>query len=581
MYIDKNRLTTPFESGLNKAIPWNVYPRPQLKRDSFISLNGEWDFAITKEEAAPRSYSEKILVPFPPESPLSGVCKTPDKYDYLHYHRTFTIPEGFKKDRIYVRFGAVDRLATITVNGKVVGTHNDGYLPFYADITDVLKEGENEIHLRVKDNLSPIFPYGKQKRKRGGMWYTPTSGIWQTVWLESVSKDYIRNIKITPTTTEVKIEVIGGSGAKRLTLTDSKESFTFEGKAIVIKPKNPKCWTPELPYLYEFKIETETDMVESYFALREVGICDTGTGKRLTLNGKPYIFNGLLDQGYFPDGLFIPATPEGYENDIQTAKKLGFNMIRKHIKIEPAYFYYLCDKMGIAVFQDMVNNSSYSFIRDTVIPTFISKRRSDKRIHRNIFSREAFTNLMRGAVNALYNFPSVVLYTIFNEGWGQFSADEMYEKLIEQDPTRTIDATSGWFWQKKSDVYSHHIYFKKLNPKDKRDRPCIISEFGGYSYRADGHLFSDKNYGYGKYETMSEFEEAFISLYKNEVLPLAKAGVSAFVYTQLSDVEDETNGIMTYDRRVVKLTAENVKPIMDEITAIFNEETEESSEENQ
>lgn len=569
MYNDKDRLTTPFEDAMDENIPWNIYPRPQLKRDSFICLNGEWDFAITQEEAAPRTYGEKILVPFPPESPLSGICRTPDKYDFLHYRRKFTIPDGFRSDRVLLRFGAADRLATVSVNGVVVGTHNDGYLPFYADITDCLCDGENEVHVRIKDNLSHIFPYGKQRKKRGGMWYTPTSGIWQTVWLESVPEGYIRNLKITPTCTEVKIEVIGGEGKKSLILTDSGERFDFDGRAIVIKPRNPKCWTPETPYLYNFKIETANDSVESYFALREIGICDTGAVKRLTLNGKPYLFNGLLDQGYFPDGLFLPATPEGYEQDILTAKRLGFNMLRKHIKIEPAIFYNLCDRLGIAVFQDMVNNSAYSFLTDTALPTVGIKHRSDRRRHKNALSREAFVSLMRGTVNALHNFPSVLYYTIFNEGWGQFSADAMYDALKEQDPTRIADATSGWFWQKRSDVYSHHIYFKRLkHAKDKGDRPRVISEFGGYSCKILEHTFGEKEYGYKTYDTPEELEAAILELYGTEVAELVREGASAFVYTQISDVEDEINGFMTYDRRVLKVNAQKIKACMTELYAL-------------
>lgn len=570
MYKDNDRLTTPYETNVDRECPWNVYPRPQLRRDSFISLNGEWDFTISKEEEAPRTYSEKILVPFPPESPLSGICKTPDKYDFLHYRRTFTIPDGFRKDRILLRFGAVDRLATVSVNGKVAGTHNDGYLPFYADITDLLTDGENVVTVKVRDNLSPVFPYGKQKKKRGGMWYTPTSGIWQTVWLESVPENYIENIRITPTVSDVKIDVFGAVGKKRLTLTESGESFEFEGSSIVIKPKNPKCWTPETPYLYEFRIETETDCIESYFALREVGICYTGGTPRLSLNGKPYLFNGLLDQGYFADGLFLPATPDGYENDILTAKRLGFNTLRKHIKIEPAYFYYLCDRLGIAVFQDMVNNGKYSFIGDTALPTLGFKRRSDKRRHKSTLSREAFKKQMRGTVNLLHNYPSVLYYTIFNEGWGQFSADEMYEALEEQDPTRIIDSTSGWFWQRKSDVYSHHIYFKKLSPKDKGDRPRVISEFGGYSYRAEGHTFAQKNYGYSTKSTQKELEDSVIALYRDEVLPLVREGASAFIYTQLSDVEEETNGFLTYDRQLLKVSPERMQEANAALTEAFH-----------
>ena len=576
MYNVNDRLTTPYEEGMDKDIPWNIYPRPALRRDSFICLNGRWDFAITAEEVAPRSYNEKILVPYPPESPLSGIGRTPGKYEYLHYRRTFSIPKGFIKKKVYLRFGAVDRLATVSVNGKLVGTHNDGYLPFYADITDCIKQGENEVHVRVRDNTSTIFPYGKQRKKRGGMWYTPTSGIWQTVWLESVPENYIESLRITPTSKEVRIELVGGVGHKKLTLTDSGEEIMFDGRCVVIRPKEPKCWTPETPYLYNFKIETKDDCIESYFALREVGICDTGATKRLTLNGKPYLFNGLLDQGYYPDGIFLPATPEGYKDDILTAKRLGFNTLRKHIKLEPAIFYYYCDKYGIAVFQDMINNSDYSFIRDTAIPTVLTKKHKDKNLHRDPLSREAFLHLMHGVANTLYNYPSVLYYTVFNEGWGQFCADDVYDELCEIDHTRIIDATSGWFWQKKSDVYSHHVYFKSLlGTKSPADRPAVISEFGGLSHRVDGHVFSKKNYGYGNRETAEELTESLVSLYTDEVIPMIKDGASAFIYTQVSDVEDETNGLITYDRRVVKVDERAVSSCMESVYAAFYESVKE------
>ena len=555
-----------------KDIPWCVYPRPQLWRDSYICLNGEWDFAITEKDNAPEGYTEKITVPYPPESSLSGICRCAGKNEFLHYRRTFTLPEGFIKDRVYIHFGAVDREATVSINGTEVITHNDGYLPFSADITDLLSGGENEVHVRVKDDLSPIYPYGKQRKKRGGMWYTPTSGIWQTVWLESVPENYIEGIRITPSMNEVKIEITGGKGQKTLTLIDSNESYVFSDSEITVRPKSPMLWSPESPYLYNFSITTENDEIRSYFALREVGICDTGSGKRLSLNGKPYLFNGLLDQGYFEDGIFTPKDAGAYENDILTAKRLGFNMLRKHIKLEPMIFYYLCDKHGMIVFQDMVNNSKYSFIRDTALPTVGFKKLSDKHSHKNKDSRLAFKELMLGITDTLYNSPSVVYYTIFNEGWGQFSADEMYELLKSKDKTRIIDATSGWFWQKKSDVYSHHVYFKALSAKNPPDRPAVMSEFGGYSLRIDGHLFGNQNYGYSTLRSKEEFFEKLTSLYLDEVLPLARSGVSAFVYTQISDVEDETNGFMTYDREVLKVDADKTRELMKKVYEAFYEE---------
>jgi hypothetical protein len=350
-----------------------------------------------------------------------------------------------------------------------------------------------------------------------------------------------------------------------LTLTDSDEVFEFSGNKITLTPKDIKLWTPDEPNIYNFKIECGADTVDSYFALREISVKDFGGIPRLALNGKPYLFNGLLDQGYFPDGLFIPATYDAYRDDILLAKKMGFNMLRKHIKVEPEIFYYLCDTLGIAVFQDMVNNSSYSFFIDTALPTVGLKRMPDKHRHTSKRSREIFEREMYKTQDHLYNFPSIVYYTVFNEGWGQFCADEMYRRAKAHDETRVYDATSGWFLQKESDVDSRHVYFKPVKLGKRTGRPIVISEFGGYSHRVAGHLFGDANYGYRTFSEMSEFEDAFIRLYEQEIEPLVPLGVSALVYTQLSDVEDETNGIITYDRCVVKLNSEKIRPMMDRI----------------
>lgn len=552
-------LTTPFADNVDRLAPHCEYPRPLLKRDSFLSLNGEWDFAYSQAE--PVEYTEKILVPFCPESTLSGIGRGHTDAELLFYRRSFKIPDGFKKDRILLHFGAVDQLCRVFVNGKETGAHEGGYLPFFFDITDFLCDGENELKVVARDSLSTLYPYGKQKKKRGGMWYTPVSGIWQTVWLESLPESPIKNIKITPTQSSVKIELNTESKHKRLTLLDSGEVFEFEENDITLTPSEIKTWSPESPHLYRFKIETETDRIESYFALREISVKRIENAPRLCLNGEPYLFHGLLDQGYFPDGIYLPATSEGYKNDIITAKTLGFNMLRKHIKIEPAIFYYLCDTLGMVVFQDMVNNSDYSFIRDTALPTLGLKRLSDKNFHKNPKSREIFMQHSKETVELLYNYPSVLCYTVFNEGWGQFTADEVYRELKELDGTRVFDATSGWFWQKKSDLDSHHVYFKKLRLKISAERPTVISEFGGYSHRCEGHLFGEQNYGYKSFDKLSDFESAVAHLYLDEVLPLVKKGVSALVYTQISDVEDETNGFLTYDRKVLKVDAERFSNI--------------------
>lgn len=539
----------------NVIIPWSEYPRPRMVRDSYISLNGEWDFAYAK--SIPESFGEKIAIPFPPESKLSGIKRAHTDDELLYYRRSFVIPEGFIKSKVILHLGAVDQIFDLTVNRKYIGHGEGGYLPHSFDITDAVSEGENEILIEVTDTLSNIYPYGKQKEKRGGMWYTPISGIWQSVWIESLPEDAILDVRVSADTEKATIEVITDSDD--ITLVIDGAEVARDGKKFTVTPSEKNLWTPDSPYLYYFSIKTETDEVRCYFALRSIGIGDFNGVKRLTLNGEPYLFNGLLDQGYFPDGIYLPADYKGYEKDILTAKELGFNTLRKHIKIEPEIFYHLCDKLGMIVFQDMVNNSGYSFVRDTALPTIGMKRFPDKFLHRNKRSREIFIDTMKKTMEHLYSYPSVLYYTIFNEGWGQFNADEAYSIAKQIDDTRIIDSTSGWFWQKKSDVDSHHIYFKKLMAKANAKRPVVISEFGGYSLRVAGHLFGEKNYGYKTFENEAEFEDAVVKLYENEALPLVESCVSALIYTQVSDVEDETNGFMTYDREVLKVNPDRIK----------------------
>lgn len=570
--LSDKQLKTQYCSDAEAEIPWNIYPRPQLKRDSFFCLNGIWDFEIKKGMDLPFEYQSSIRVPFSPQSHLSGVERTTKKGEYLFYRKHFSLPAGFKKDRVILHFGAIDGVSEIFLNGHSIKTNECGYIPFSVDITNLVADSENKLEIRVKDDTSPTYPYGKQRKKRGGMWYTPISGIWQTVWIESVHESYISSIKITQTDTCAKIKVIGPGGAKRLTLTNSGETFEFDGDEITVTPKDKKLWSPDSPYLYHFKLSASSDEIESYFALRRIEICDTPRGKCLFLNKEPYLFNGLLDQGYFPDGIFLPPSPKGFEHDILCAKRLGFNMLRKHIKIEPMIFYHLCDKLGMIVFQDAVNNGKYSFIKDTAMPTIGLKKKSDKLMHRNKKARRAFLECADEMISLLYNTPSVLYYTIFNEGWGQFTADEVYERFKQKDESRIVDATSGWFWQGKSDIDSHHVYFKKIKAKPT-NRPLVISEFGGYSHRIEGHCFSNKNYGYARYDKNEDFKKAIIRLFEQEIIPLAKSGACAFVYTQLSDVEDETNGFLTYDRKVVKINEAVMQQLSAKLTQEFKKST--------
>ena len=555
------------EEGQNiPDIPWNIYPRPQMKRDSFLCLNGNWNFEITKTQTKPDTFSKQIVVPFSPETLLSKVGECFDDSDYLWYEKTFTFPSGFKKDRVFLHFGAVDNTTTVFVNGKQAGSHFGGYDPFYFDITDYLKE-ENTVTVRVQDIMQDrVYPYGKQCRKRGGMWYTPTSGIWQTVWLESVNESYIKSLSVETKDSLVIIKAENvDKGNIKVKIDDNVLEYSMQNGICCFEVENKKYWSPELPYLYYYTLETETDRVESYFAFRTLEIKNIDGYERLCLNGKPYFFHGVLDQGYWSDGGLTPPSPKSYEKDILAMKSLGFNMLRKHIKIEPMQFYYDCDRLGMVVFQDMINNGKYSFIRDTALPTIGFRHIKDTHFHKDKKTRQAFVTSMEKTVEMLKGFPCICYWTIFNEGWGQFCGTEMYQRLKKLDKDRFIDTASGWFSDVQSDVSSKHVYFRKIS-LEAGNKPLVLSEFGGYSYRIKEHSFNlEKEYGYGKYNNRSDFVKALCDLYENEVVPLVENGLTASVYTQLSDVEDETNGLLTFDRRFMKINPDEFLPISEKL----------------
>ncbi len=542
-------------------IPWNTYPRPQMRRDSFFCLNGEWKLFIGGEE-------HKITVPFPPESLLSGLHIRIPKRAEIVYKKKFYLPDGFTRGRVLLHFGAVDQIARVKFNGKCVGKHVGGYAPFCFDVTDLLRK-KNTLEVFVRDELhTHILPYGKQCERRGGMWYTPVTGIWQTVWVESVPEEYIRSLRIETGTDFAEITAFGvDNGEVTVKTPDGELKIPLEAGKAHVAVENPQMWSPESPYLYDFTIKAGEDEVKSYFALRTLEIKEVDGIHRLCLNGKPYFFHGLLDQGYFSDGIFTPAAPECYADDITAMKNLGFNMLRKHIKVEPEQFYYYCDRLGMVVFQDMVNNSDYSFLRDTALPTAGIKKLSDKNLHKNPRSRAAFERAMEETVSQLYNHPCVCYWTIFNEGWGQFESEKMYAKLKSLDNTRFIDTASGWFSGAESDVESLHVYFKPVKIA-KSDKPIVLSEFGGYSYKPEGHVFNvNKTYGYKFFNDREEFEAALLKLYREEVVPFVKEGLCAAVYTQVSDVEDETNGLLSYDRKVLKVNEEAMRELAAELYA--------------
>ena len=533
------------------------YPRPQMRRASFYSLDGRWLLE-----------GEPIEVPWPPQARLSGWKGTVGAK--LHYERRFTPPPEMllPGQRVLLHFGAVDQTAQVYVNGVSAVRHNGGYLPFTADITKLLNADENILCVECEDALSRDFPYGKQSASPKGMWYTPVSGIWQSVWLEAVPvRGEIRGLRVTPDKTGAALMVDTDAAEYTVAVTLPGGGVlrrTFCEKAVRLEPAGegepPRLWSPEDPYLYRFAVETETDRVESYFALRTVTVEKAAGMPRICINGKPFFLHGVLDQGYFQDGIFLPAAPQEYENDVRRMRALGFNLLRKHIKIEPEAFYYACDRCGMLVLQDMVNSGGYNWFFDTLLPNLGLQKRPDRWPGGR--RRKAFFAAHASAVQAhLYNHPCVIGYTIFNEGWGQFDADRMYRICRHTDPTRFYDATSGWFAQKESDVESLHVYFRNKRLRAKR-RPLLLSECGGYARPVAGHLYrQDAKFGYGTVRTEAALTDKIEQMYREMVLPSIPAGLCGCVFTQLSDVETEVNGLYTYDRAVCKVDAARMRAL--------------------
>lgn len=528
-----------------------TYPRPQLRRDSFFPLDQGWTLN-----------GRPIRVPWPPQAPLSGW--TGEVGDVLRYKTAFTLPEGFAAPgfRVLLHFGAVDQVAEAWVNGKSVVRHEGGYLPFSADITAALLPGENRLEVKAVDTLSRDYPYGKQHKRPHGMWYTPVSGIWQTVWLEAVpERGAVSALRITPDLTGIDVEVEAG-GAEFTVSVPLGEGRCVTARGVEgsvrLELPHPHLWSPEDPYLYELTAATETDRVESYFALRTVTTREISGRPRLCLNGKPVFLHGVLDQGYFEDGLFLPAEPEEYERDILRMKELGFNTLRKHVKIEPEAFYHACDRLGMLVLQDMVNSGGYGYLRDTVIPNFVSRRRSDLGGGGSEKRKAFFERHCLDTVAHLQNHPCIVGWTIFNEGWGQYDSDRICRLLKGADSTRFFVSASGWFAQEEGDVESEHVYFSSRVLEGTRPgKFLLLSECGGFPLRVEGHTARDrKSYGYGgQARTPGELTGRVQGLYDDMVLPSVPKGLCGCIYTQLSDVEGENNGLYTYDRQVRKVSA--------------------------
>lgn len=543
------KMDTPIDS-----IPLNRYPRPSLKRDSFLCLNGKWD--------------DGALVPYPLGS---SNCQVDGKnISEYTYKRTFTLSKDFIKDIVLLHFGAVDQVAVVYIDDLLVGTHEGGYLPFEFDITAFCKpDTAHTLSVKITDTLSNLYPYGKQKKNRGGMWYTPISGIWQSAWIESVSFDYIKYADVTPSLNGITLDV--GSEAQSFHLEIFEEgkcilAKDYDNPYISVTLDNPRLWSPDSPFLYTFTLSTKSDKIESYFGLRTVTVSSVNNVPRILLNGKPFFFHGVLDQGYFPEGIFTPNAESDYEEDIKRLKALGINTIRKHIKIEPEIFYEACDRLGMLVFQDMVNNGRYSFFTDTLLPTIGCKKKNDMKNHVKEEIKASFEQHMEETLVHLYNFPCIVYYTIFNEGWGQFDSDILYQIGTAMDPSRIWDSTSGWFWQECSDVDSYHVYFRHFSEMKRSNRPVILSEFGGFVYKDIAHSMNPKKtYGYGKAKSPEELTDMIVSLYETDVIPAIKDGLCGSIYTQATDVEDETNGFYTYDRKVCKVNSEKMLKLAEKL----------------
>ena len=577
-----DRLKTKWASEIdvNNVLP--EYPRPIMERAEWQNLNGLWDYAIVPLGQTPASYDGEILVPFPVESSLSGVQKRVGKDNELWYQREFTVPAKWKNSKILLHFGAVDWRANVWVNDIKVGSHQGGYAPFSFDITPALVSGTNTINVKVWDPTDDGFqPRGKQVNEPHGIWYTPVTGIWQTVWLEPVPETYIKDLKITPNIDNKTLLVDAitnlSSTAKRVEVkVKDGNTVVATGKSInnqpveVSMPQNVKLWHPNNPHLYDLEVivwdgNKQVDKVDSYAAMRKYSTKRDDKGiVRLQLNNKDQFQFGPLDQGWWPDGLYTAPTDEALEYDIIKTKELGFNMIRKHVKVEPARWYAHCDRHGIIVWQDMPNGDRSPEWQMRTYFTGSERERSAE-------SEANFRKEWKEIIDFLYSYPSIAVWVPFNEAWGQFKTEEFAEWTKAYDPTRLVNPASGGNHYTVGDMLDLHIYPGPSLYLYDAQRATVLGEYGGIGWANKDHLWEpDRNWGYIQFNSSKEVTDEYVK-YAEELKQLIRQGFSAAVYTQTTDVEIEVNGLLTYDRALVKVDEERVRKVNQEICNILND----------
>jgi len=568
--IVEGKINTPWAEKVIPSSPHAEYPRPQMVRDPWISLNGLWDYAVKPMgDAVPVTFEGKILVPFAIESALSGVGKNVGKENHLWYRRTVAVPSSMKNKTILLHFGAIDWQSDVYVNGKKAISHQGGYDPFTVDITPYLKSGQQEIVVRVWDPSDEgPQPRGKQVNAPKSIWYTPVTGIWQTVWLEAVPKTYIKGFRQTPDIDRQNLSIVSEvqnaqpGDQIRVTAFDGTQRIgeqLFEPNGGTLNIPNPKLWSPSNPFIYDLRIALirkgkVVDEIKSYFAMRKISMGPDEKGIQRMLLNNEFVFQfGPLDQGWWPDGLYTAPTDEALRFDIEKTKEMGFNMIRKHVKVEPARWYYHCDKLGMLVWQDMPSGDMGNRwdSRPGIVGIATSKERTSE--SENIFRTE-----WKAIMDANYNFPSIVVWVPFNEAWGQFKTEEIVNWTMKHDPSRLVNTASGGNFHDVGHIIDMHNYPEPVMPDPElygKDRIVVLGEFGGLGLPLEGHTWQSKdNWGYQSFPNKEELLKKYES-FIDRIPALITQGLSAGVYTQTTDVEIETNGLMTYDREVIKMPA--------------------------